>query len=235
MSSTSSAGRPANSAGSANVISTERSPRRVLRATAGCAPSRAARSPTQACDSSSGPTTTVLGSKPPARKPSAIAGMADKLSASMPGKHRVNVFGAMQMGVDGDDPVHRARQQPADDLLADRFAFVERRILPHVAEIGRHQHEPLARRRAATLPPRTAAPAACRWAGRARHRRSSSPPPVPRSRAVRHPGNRCSAISCSGTPSRAASRAAVAGRRRQALHGDRGHGLISPPSARSTT
>ena len=49
----------------------------------------------------------------------------------------------MQMRVDRDDPVHGLRKKTADDFLADRFAFMERRILTHVAEIGRHQDEPL--------------------------------------------------------------------------------------------
>ena len=64
------------------------------------------------------------------------------------GKYRANVFGAMQMGVNGDYAVHRIRQQPADDFLVDRFAWMEGRVLPHVTEIGRHQHQP----------PRAAAP-----------------------------------------------------------------------------
>ena len=49
----------------------------------------------------------------------------------------------MEMSVDGYDPIDNSRQQPADHLLADRFALLEGRVLPHVAEIGRHQNEPL--------------------------------------------------------------------------------------------
>ena len=83
----------------------------------------------------------------------------------------------MQMRVDGDDAIDGAGQQLADDLLADRLAVVKGRILPHVAEIGRHQNQPLAHRRAARPRRRTAARAACRWADRATHRRWSLAPP----------------------------------------------------------
>jgi hypothetical protein len=42
-----------------------------------------------------------------------------------------------------DDAVEASRQHPAYDFLADRFAFMEGRVLPHVAEIRRHQHQPI--------------------------------------------------------------------------------------------
>ena len=54
----------------------------------------------------------------------------------------VNVLGAVQMGIDRDHAVDVAGQEPADRLLADRLAVVKGRILPHVAEVGRDQHQP---------------------------------------------------------------------------------------------
>jgi hypothetical protein len=49
----------------------------------------------------------------------------------------------MQMRIDGDDAVHASGKERADHPLADRFSLLEGRILPHVAKIGRHQHEAL--------------------------------------------------------------------------------------------
>ncbi len=142
ISSTSSTGRPATSAGSAKPISTERSPRRIFCATVCASPSWPARSLTQGRDSASGPTTMVAGSIPVVRSAFAIAGMADRFSASMPGKTALMSVGAMKVSVHRDDAIHNSRDQPADRLLADRFAFVEGCVLAHVAEIGRQQDEP---------------------------------------------------------------------------------------------
>lgn len=58
-----------------------------------------------------------------------------------PGKHRCDVGRAMQMRIDGDHAVEPSGEQRADDLLTDGFAFVEGRVLSHVAEIGRQQDE----------------------------------------------------------------------------------------------
>jgi hypothetical protein len=58
------------------------------------------------------------------------------------GKDRPYVGRAMKVSVHRDDAIHNSRDQPADRLLADRFAFVERCVLAHVAEIGRQQDEP---------------------------------------------------------------------------------------------
>src|SRR5665647_543392 len=85
ISSTSNTGRPATGSASAKLISTERSPRRILWATACASPSWPARSLTQGRDSASGPATTVAGSIPFERSARAIAGIADRFSASMPG------------------------------------------------------------------------------------------------------------------------------------------------------
>ena len=175
--------RPAAPAGRRTAPDRRKRSRPSGRRGASCArpraPGRAGRRDrcTQGRDSSSGPTTTVAGSMPAARSASAIAGIAERLSASMPGKTSSNVLRAMQMRIDRDDAVDSARQQPADHLLADRLAFVKGRVLPHVAEIGRDQHQPLGAAAPQALRPRTAAPAACRWADRARHRRWSLPPP----------------------------------------------------------
>ena len=49
------------------------------------------------------------------------------------GKHRLDVGRAVQMGIDGNDPVDASGEQRADDALADGLAPVKRRILPHVA------------------------------------------------------------------------------------------------------
>ena len=51
--------------------------------------------------------------------------------------------GAVQMGIDGDDAIEDSCEQLADDLLADRFACLKGRVLPHVAKIGRDQDQPL--------------------------------------------------------------------------------------------
>ena len=48
----------------------------------------------------------------------------------------------MKVSVHRDDAIHNSRDQPADRLLADRFAFAKGRVLAHVTEIGRQQHEP---------------------------------------------------------------------------------------------
>src|ERR1035437_3941948 len=86
ISSTSSTGRPATDAGSGNQLYTARSPRRIFCATACASPSRPARSLTHGLDSASGPTTIVAGSIPVMRTALAMAGIADRFSASMPGK-----------------------------------------------------------------------------------------------------------------------------------------------------
>ena len=89
----------------------------------------------------SGPTTMVAGSMPVLRSASAIAGMAERLSASIPGNTVSDVRRAMQMRVDGDHAIDASGDQRADGLLADRFAFVESGVLAHVAEIRRQQDE----------------------------------------------------------------------------------------------
>ena len=57
------------------------------------------------------------------------------------GEDLCNILCTMQVGVDRDDPVNGSGDQAADDFLADRLALMKRRVLPHVAEIGRHQHQ----------------------------------------------------------------------------------------------
>ena len=47
----------------------------------------------------------------------------------------------MQMRVYGHDPVEERREKARHGLLADRLAFMEGLVLPHVAEIGRDEHE----------------------------------------------------------------------------------------------
>ena len=86
ISSTSNTGRPAIRAASAKLISTERSSRRIFCATLCANPSWPARSLTQGRDSASGPATIVAGSIPASRNALAIAGIADRFSAAMPGK-----------------------------------------------------------------------------------------------------------------------------------------------------
>ena len=71
----------------------------------------------------------------------AIAGMADRLSASMPGK-TPECRGAMQVRLDCHDTVKGSRKHLADDALADRFAGMECGVLAHIGEIGRYQHQP---------------------------------------------------------------------------------------------
>ena len=128
------------------------------------APSRPARSATQGRDSSSGPTTTVRGSTPIARRVSAIAGTAERSSASMPGKTSSICSVRCRCASTVIDAVERVREQVADHLLADRLALMKGRVLPHVAKIGRDQHQPLGAAAPQGFRPRTTAPAACRSA-----------------------------------------------------------------------
>ena len=72
-----------------------------------------ARSSTQGRDSSSGPTTTVAGSRPSRAASQRPPASAERSSASIPGNTR-RYAGAMQMGIDRDDAVETLRQQPAD-------------------------------------------------------------------------------------------------------------------------
>lgn len=46
------------------------------------------------------------------------------------------------MRVDRDDAIKCLRQQLADNLLANRLAVMERRVLAHITKIGCHQNEP---------------------------------------------------------------------------------------------
>ena len=106
------------------------------------------------------------------------------------------------MGIDGNDAVHASREQRANDFLADRFALVEGSVLPHVAEIGRHQDEALG------------AVAPQGFGGEQQRnelvvrpiergiddRRGAAGPTVTRNSPS---GKRWIAISCNGTPSRA--------------------------------
>ena len=71
----------------------------------------------------------------------AIAGIADRLSDCDSRKYRSDVGRAVQVRVDGDHAVDASGDQRADGLLADRFAFVERCVLAHVAEIRRQQDQ----------------------------------------------------------------------------------------------
>ena len=60
------------------------------------------------------------------------------------GKHASQVsWRAMQMGIDGDNPVDYPASSAPTTLLADGFARVKGCVLPHVAEIGREQDKPL--------------------------------------------------------------------------------------------
>ena len=106
MSSTSRAGRPANSFGSAKAISTERSPRRVLRATAcvNAEPAGEIAHPGLEFGIGTDHDRARIECRPRADA-SAMAGMADRSSASMPGKTSSMSCGAVQMSVDRDDPV----------------------------------------------------------------------------------------------------------------------------------
>ena len=88
----------------------------------------------------------------------------------MPGKYGSDVGRAMQMRVDGDDAIDASGDQRADDLLADRFAFVERGVLAHVAEIGREQDEAFRASAPQRLGGEQSARSVSRSAGRARHR-----------------------------------------------------------------
>ncbi len=143
MSSTSSTGRPANSAGSAKLIATERSLRRVFwrDRVLQVEPAREIGDPRPRF--LVGPhnyrgridvaRTQRRGNRWHGRK---IVGVNAREDV-------VNVLGAVQMGVDRDHAVDVAGQKPADRPLADRLAVVKGRILPHVAEVGRNQHQPL--------------------------------------------------------------------------------------------
>ena len=127
---------------SAKLISTERSPRRVFCATVCASPSRPARSLTQGRDSASGPTTMVAGSIPVSAQRVRNRRHGRQVFGLDAGKDRPDVGGAMKVSVHRDDAIHNSRDQPADRLLADRFAFAKGGVLAHVAEIGRQQHEP---------------------------------------------------------------------------------------------
>ena len=48
------------------------------------------------------------------------------------------------MGINSDNSICDPGEQPADRLLADRFALPKGCVLTHVAEIGRQQDDPLA-------------------------------------------------------------------------------------------
>ena len=48
----------------------------------------------------------------------------------------------MQVGIDRHHAIESARQQLSDDLLAHRFACMKGRVLAHIGEIGRDQHQP---------------------------------------------------------------------------------------------
>ena len=135
---------------------------------------------------------------------------------------------AVQMRVDRDDAIHKTSEQPANDLLADRFARLKGSVLPHVAEIGRDQNEPLG------------AIAPQRFGGeqerdkffvrpierRIDDRDGAAGPTVTPQFPVGKPVYRD--FVHAATPSRAASRLASLARRRQALNDDRAHGVVSP-------
>ncbi|MGY4417654.1 hypothetical protein ACVWY2_000079 [Bradyrhizobium sp. JR6.1] len=69
------------------------------------------------------------------------------------GRHRRQIVGfdsrkycsdlrrPMEMRVDSDHAIHARCEQRADNVLADRFAFMERGVLAHVAKIGRKEDE----------------------------------------------------------------------------------------------
>ena len=131
-------------------------------------PSRPARSLTQGRDSASGPTTTVAGSRPVCaqtrrRWPAWPTDCRPRCRETRRSMSAVRCRCASTV----IDAIDDLGEQLADDLLADRFAVMEGGVLPHVAEIGRQQHQPLGAVRAAALRRRTAARSACRSAGRA--------------------------------------------------------------------
>jgi hypothetical protein len=56
-------------------------------------------------------------------------------------EHGADIGRAVQVGVDGDDAVDRSRKKLTDGTLADGFTVMKHRILAHVAEIRRQQHQ----------------------------------------------------------------------------------------------
>ncbi len=54
-----------------------------------------------------------------------------------------HIGGPVQVGIHRHHPIEVARQQPGEDLLADRLARQEGGVLAHVGQVGSHQHQPL--------------------------------------------------------------------------------------------
>ena len=83
------------------------------------------------------------GIKPVLRSASAMAGIAERLSDSI--RERPSLMSGVRCRCASTVTTRSThpRDQRADDLLADRFALVESRVLAHVAEIGRQQDEAL--------------------------------------------------------------------------------------------
>ncbi len=158
----------------------------------------------------------------------AIAGMADRFSAAMPGNTArmsgVRCRCASTVMIRSTVP----GEEPADGSLADRFAFVEGCVLAHVAEIGRQQDRAGWRRPDAALRRRTAERSACHSAGRARHRGSWSRRRSPTVTRISPSGKRWIAISWQGRRSSQASRLASPVAGWQALNGEPGHDGVLP-------
>ena len=145
MSSTSRAGRPFKTFGSSRAISTERSPRRVFLATVHATPSNALSSLTHGARlgiRTDNDRSRIEAS--PARRCLAMAGMADRLSASMPGQTSLRRAVRWRWASTVITRSKLLAISLPDDLLADRLAGMKCSVLPHVAEVGRDKNEPRA-------------------------------------------------------------------------------------------
>ena len=90
----------------------------------------------------SGPTTTVRGSNPAARRASAIAGMAEGCQPRCQGRP-LDIGPAMEMRIDRNDTIDRTSEEPANGLLADSLPRGEKRRPAACSRDGRDQNEPL--------------------------------------------------------------------------------------------
>ncbi len=186
MSSTSSAGRSGQRAGSAKVISTARSPRRLL------VRNREIESESAREIAHPRPRFFIRADN----NRSTVNVRAQRIRDRRHGRKVVSlntrkdvakVGGSMQMGIDRNNAIEGFRQQFADDLLADRLALTKRRVLPHVAKVGSNEDQSLGAAAAQGFAGEQQCQQLYHSAEIAMQRRPWFPTPGRRSRAIPHP------------------------------------------------